>query len=602
MTFGKSFLASLLAFLVGAVLFAFLFFIIISAFIAAAGSSDPIAVKDNTILHLQLNKSIVENARVDEPDFDFGNSVPMPIPGLAVSSGKMGLYQILMNIRQATEDERIKGMYLNLQTAVPTGWANLTAIREALQEFKDAGKFIYAYSELYTENSYYLASVADSIFMPAEGILEHNGIGGIPEFYSGLFEKVGVKPKVFKVGTFKSATEQYTEKKMSDSSRYQTQVYLDEFWDIYKDAVAESRNMSPSEVDALAESFIFGKGDKALKDGFIDGIAIASNLRPIFNRAIGEEDLEKAVPFLSFKKYMQAKKEGTGNSSRNRIAVIFAEGTITSGKSSDGTMGSATIVQELRKARHDDKIKAVVLRVNSPGGSIIASDIMAKEIELLKAAGKPIIASMGSVAASGGYYISAPCDKIYAQPNTITGSIGIFGIMLNTEELFTENLGISFDEVATHKYTNIGVPVRPMSDAESAFIQANVNDGYSTFIHLVRENRNFPDSASVDKIAQGRVWTGQDALGLGLVDEMGQLDDAIEAAAEAAELEDYKVKLLPAAKSPFEEIMKSLTGQGSLKIEVDHPLKKELEKLEKLKRAIPSSGVYALMPYVMEYN
>ncbi len=599
MSFGKSFLASLLAFLVGAVLLVFLFFIVISGIIAVMGNPDPVDVKETTVLHMQLNKQIVENARVDEPEFDFGDSFGGGLPGLEVSSGKMGMYQILQNIEQAAEDERIKGIYLNLQGGVSTGWANLSAIRKALEEFKESGKFIYAYSEIYSEPTYYLASVADSVFMPNEGILEHNGFGGVPMFYKGLFDKLELEPKIFKVGTFKSATEQYTEKKMSEASKLQTQVYIDQFWGEYRDAVAKSRNIDADKLDDLANTFLMGKASEAKEAGFVDVVAIASDMRPILNRALGVEDEQKEIPFLSFKKYLQAKK-GSVPSSRNRVAVIFAEGTMMPGKSSDGVMGSKTIVAELRKARHDDKIKAVVLRVNSGGGAILAADNIREEIKLLKAEGKPIIASMGNVAASGGYYISAPCDKIFAQSNTITGSIGIFGLWMETGNFFSEKLGLTFDEVSTHKSANFGNPNRPMTEAEEAFMQRFINEGYSTFINVVKEGRDFPDSASVDKIAQGRVWTGSKAKELGLVDEMGELNDAIAAAAEAAELEDYKVRLLPAAKSPFEEIMKSFTGQGKIQIEIDHPLKKELDLLEKLKRTFPGSGVYAMMPYEME--
>ena len=357
MSFGKSFFASLLAFLVGSVLLVFLFFIVITGIVAVMGNPDPVEVKETTVLHLQLNKEIVENARVDEPEFDFGSTFPTGVPGLTVSSGKIGMYQILKNIGQAAEDERVKGIYLNLQGAVPTGWANLSAIREALVEFKGSGKFIYAYSELYSENSYYLASVADSIFMPQEGIFEHNGFGGVPMFYKGLFDKLELEPRVFKVGTFKSATEQYTETKMSEASRLQTEAYINEFWGKYRDAVAESRGLAPTKIDELASTFLMGNADQAKAAGFIDKVAVSSDMRPALNRALGEEDLLEDIPFLSFKKYLQATK-GSVPSSRNRIAVVFAEGTMVPGKSSDGVMGSTTIVQELRKSRLDKKVKA----------------------------------------------------------------------------------------------------------------------------------------------------------------------------------------------------------------------------------------------------
>jgi len=598
MSFGKSFLASLLAFIVGIIVVFFLFFLVIGIIVAASGSQDTVEVKSDTILHIKLNSQIVENAAVDPLDFDFSKLVPLP--GVNVNT-KMGMYQIIENINYAAQDDNIKGIYLNTSGFVATNWANLSSIREALQTVKDSGKFIYAYAEVYSENTYYLASVADSIFLPKEGIIEHNGFVSNPEFYAGLLEKLEVEPKIFRVGTFKSAVEPYIRKDMSEESRLQSQVLLNTFWDIYAKDITQSRDLTLDQLNELTENFVFGKGEDALELGLIDQVASSSDMRAKLNRALGksDEELNEKPRLLPLKSYMRASKE-VGEYTRDRIAVIFVDGIIQMGQSSDGVAGSTTIVNELRKARNDDNIKAAVLRVNSPGGVLLAADLMHEEIELFSQE-KPIICSMGNLAASGGYYIAAPCDTIFAQPNTITGSIGIFGVLFNAQDLFNNKLGITFDEVQTHPYANIGNPVHPMTAAEQQIFQRNVEEGYGTFIDVVQKGRNFPDSASVDKIGQGRVWPGQQALELNLVDVMGDLEDAMAYAAQRAGLEAYRVRLLPQSKSPFEELMESMNDPYAMFVQHSE-LKPYIERLRQLQRYIPQSGVYALMPYTWEIH
>ena len=591
MNFIKTYFASLLAVFTG-LLILILFSI---SLIGSFSKKEEISVADKSILHLKLNDQIVENASTEEFDIDLSQFSPLPIDA---TTGKMGLYQIIANINRAKEDSRIAGIYLNTGLFVQAGWANLKSIRDALIDFKTSEKFIYAYSETYGEKAYYLASVADKIFMPAIGGMEFNGLASSPMFYTGLFEKLEIQPKIFKVGTFKSAVEPYMLKKMSEANRLQTEKYLGDIWDVFRREVATSRKITPDDIDRLAAELILADGIEAQKAGLTDEVAYEEEVFNQMKEASGRDEDEK-IRLISLKKYMKA-PAGNAKFSKNKIAVVFAEGVIGFGKSSDGNMGSETIVKELKKAREDKQVKAIVLRVNSPGGNIIASDLIAAEVQLCKNQ-KPIIVSMADVAASGGYYISAHADRIFAQENTITGSIGIFGILYDGNQFLNSKLGITVDEVETHPQANIGDPTLPWSPADEAVIQNSVKKGYGTFINLVREGREFQDSLSVDKIAQGRVWSGKDALELKLVDEIGDLKAAIAHAAEKAGVtDDYRIERLPRAVNPLQELLGTMTGEVSIKIENNIPLQEELKLLQKIKSMIPKSGVYALMPYSVE--
>ncbi|MEZ4774684.1 MAG: signal peptide peptidase SppA [Bacteroidia bacterium] len=586
-----SFLGVMLAFLIGIPI---LFLIIGGIAAAIGGSGDQVVVKANTVLKLDLSGEFVENAAADPLEFDFSEFIPFA----GVSNTKTGLFQVIESIQKAKEDEKIRGIYLTLPAGLQANWASLKSVRDALIDFKTSGKFIYAYSEIYAENSYYLASTADKLYMPATGMLEFNGFAALPMFYTGLFEKIDLKPEIFRVGTFKSAVEPYFLKEMSEANRLQTQKYMDDLWQVFAEDVAISRSTTVEKINATASDFIFGDGEDALKAGLIDEVAYEQKVLDELRTELGLDE-GKAITFLSLKKYMRAPSSKDKYSS-TKIAVVFAEGGIQSGKSSDGTMGSETIVEALRKVRKDKNVKAVVFRVNSRGGSAMASDVIADEIRLLSKE-KPVVASMGDFAASGGYYISAPCDKIYAQANTITGSIGIFGVLFNTKELFNKNLGITFDEVETHPHANFGNPNFPMPEMERQLMQKYVEKGYGTFLKVVQEGRGFADSLSVDKIAQGRVWSGTEAKKINLVDEIGGLDQAIKAAAELAELgTDYRLERLPKAQSPFEEIMAGMAESSASYIDQKNPLYEELETIRTIKKDIPQSGLYTLMPFQLE--
>ena len=589
MNFFKSFAASFLAVVVAFLIGIPLLFIVIGGIFASIGSSqEQVQVAQGTVIKMTLSGPISETS--DQNPIDIDLSDLFGVPGVG-STKTTGLYQLVQSLDQAKRDDKVKGIYLNLDGNVQAGWANLRTIRDALLDFKSEGKFIHAYSELYTEKAYYIASVADQVYLPPEGMLEFNGLASSRIFYKGMFDKFDLEPKVFRVGTFKSAVEPYLRKDMSPESRLQTEEYLGDIWDIFIEDIAVSRSITADKLNELAESFIMGEGKQAKEAGFVDDVVFESEVLDRLKEELGKKPEDK-LTLLSFKKYLRVPITGQ-STSRNKIAVIFAEGAINTGKSSQGVIGSETVVSQLRKARKDKKIKAVVLRINSPGGSALASDLIADEIRRLKEE-KPIIASFGDVAASGGYYMGAPCDYIFARKNTITGSIGIFGLWMELSQALEKNIGLTSDVVETHEHANLGDPTFPMTKAEEAFFQAKVERGYGTFIEVVRSGRDFQDSAAVDAIAQGRVWSGADAKEIDLVDEFGDLADAIAYAAEKAGIEeDYRIQRLQPSNNPFEEMLKDMmaTSQAS------DPLYSELEKMREIKRMFPRSGIYALMPY-----
>ncbi|MEO0582880.1 MAG: signal peptide peptidase SppA [Bacteroidota bacterium] len=588
MKFFQSFLASLLAVIVGILVGIPLIFIVLGGILAGiASGGDDVTVPSESVLHMKLEAPIVEHTSTNPFDDLFGD-----VPTFGQSVVDMGLHDVVKSIEHAAEDEKIKGIYLNLNMTVQTGWANLSTIREALIDFKSTGKFVYAYSEMMDEKAYYVASAADSVFFASRGMMEFNGLASNPTFLKGMLDKLEVTPKVFKVGTFKSAVEPYLRKDMSPANREQTEQYIGSIWNTFLSDVAISRKMDQPALDELANSFILGDGTGAEKSGLVDRAGTEEDVYNAMKAAIGKEPSDK-LSLITLKKYMKAPKSENPFSA-NKIAVVVAEGTISSGKSSSGTAGSESIVKALRKARKDPSVKGIVLRVNSPGGSALASNVISQEIKLCSEK-KPIVASMGDVAASGGYYISAPCDKIFAQPNTITGSIGIFAVLWDAVDALETNIGVTFDEVETNPSANIINPFYKLSSGEEDFLQAWTNRGYSDFIGVVQKGRGFADSTSVDNIAQGRVWIGAKAQELKLVDEMGNLYDAIRYVADQAGIgNEYKATFSPEAESPFEDLLGQMGQAYQDKMMAEHPLHKELKAVEGIKKHLPTSGLYMM--------
>lgn len=604
MNFWKAVLANITGYILGSILVGLLSFAIIAGVVAALGGDDENAeIEKNSVLKLELDGVLRERSSknpLEELD------LPSPLSG----EKSVGLNDILHNIRKAAADEHIQGIYLQLNPALG-GWAALESIREALLEFKKSGKFIYSYSELYTEPSYYLASVSDSIFVFPHGYMEWNGLGTTPMFFKGALAKLEVEPIIFRVGTFKSAIEPFINDKMSDANREQVTAFLGDMWTHCTGKIAESRKISVEELNRLANNLEIDDAESALKAKLVDELAFEDQVHDFMRARLGFEK-DKKVTLVSMGTYKSRSDKDAGlkrPEGKNKIAIIYAEGDINSGKSTDESIGSETIVKAFREARKDSSIKAVVFRVNSPGGSALASDVMWREVMLTREV-KPVIASYGNVAASGGYYITAACDKIVAQPNTITGSIGVFGMLINTQKMFNNKLGITFDRVTTNTYADLGNPNRTMNDYEKTKIQDGVNKIYRDFTRVVRDGRKFPDTDAngdnipdaVDSVAQGRVWSGVRAKQLGLVDELGGMEKALAIAAEMAGLKEgeYKKKELPEQKDPFEEIFSNAKKKEEEVMVRTLGVEQEYKAYKRLKTMAGQTGVYMLMPWDFE--
>ncbi|MBS4072669.1 MAG: signal peptide peptidase SppA [Algoriphagus sp.] len=580
------FLGNVLAVIVGLFIFSIVSFLIFFGIIGmiAASSDKEVTVEENTILYLNLNgRMLVE--RTSEEDLKFGSFLD-PFGG----DMNAGLVNLKKAISEAKTNENIKGIYLNTGLII-AGQANLLELREALIDFKESGKFIVAYDEAYSEGGYFLASVADEIYLNPLGGIDFNGFASEAIFLKGFFEKVGIKPEVFRVGEFKSAVEPFILDKMSPENRLQTQYFLDDINNHAVKLIAESRGMAVDSLMKVNNQMLVRKPKDAVAYGLATALKYEDEVHSILKEKLGltEDDQISTINATDLGSLAKSKNI----TSKNRIAVILAEGDIVDGDV-DGAISSEKFAKEIRKARKDDDIKAIVLRVNSPGGSILASEVIWREMSEAKKA-KPVIVSMGEVAASGGYYISAPADTIVAQPNTITGSIGIFGLMFNVQELINDKLGVTTDVVSTGQLSDFMNMARPLTEVERTIIQSGVEDGYETFITRVAEGRGMhPDS--VKKVASGRVWTGTQAKERGLVDVLGGMDTAIEiAAAKIGAGEDYRVVYFPEKRPWFEEFMNSFTDQVQARV-LQAQLGDQYPMYQKVQKLKHYQGVQVRMP------
>ena len=472
-----------------------------------------------------------------------------------------GLQDILESLREAAKDDQIKGIMLDLDQAslMP---ATALALRQELLSFRESGKFIVAHSKAYTQNAYYLASVADGLYLNPTGYLDLRGFGSTIPFFTGAFEKLGIDVSVIYAGDFKSAGEPFFRKSISDSNRLQTREYLEDLWTIYTNDVATSRGIEPEKLRLMAENWQIDTDSTALRENLVDGLIYRDEVLDDVRRRIGLNiDENEDIPSVSLVDYVKAKGKSPYKGS-NRIAVVYAEGNIMDGEGEPGTITDGEYARLIRELRHKDDIDAIVLRVNSGGGSAMASENIFRELKLAKEQGIPVVTSMGGVAASGGYYIAMASDSIFAEPNTITGSIGVVAILPNVSRFMGEKLGITFDTVNTGRYSNALTPVIPYSEKDRAFLQERITEIYELFLTRVAEGRNMP-IARIRELAKGRVYTGQDAKELGLVDAMGGLDRAIAAAATLAGVEgDFKVSNYPRRKNPQEQLIEELLNQG----------------------------------------
>ncbi len=550
----KQFFKFVLATIVGLVISFIVLFFILVGIIASAGGEKVTTVDANSILYISLQKTIEERT----PD--------NPLDGLGFlglgSDKAIGLKDILDNIRKAKTDSNIKGIFID-ESYLQAGQATIEEIRNALVDFKKSGKFIIAYSEVYTKGFYYLASVADKVYLNPKGMVEFDGFNSEVTFFKGALDKLGIEVQVIKVGTFKSAVEPYVLTKMSDANRLQVTSYVGSLYDHYLSGIAKSRGINKDSLFRYADNLYIQQPEDALKYHLVDGLKYKDEIITELKKRTGidaKTDLN-SVDLVDYIKATSTEKDN--ETSTNRIAMVYASGEISGGDGNDNTIGSETLSKAIRKVRLDDKVKAVVLRVNSPGGSSLASDVIWREVMLTRKV-KPVIVSMGDMAASGGYYIACAADSIFAQPNTVTGSIGIFAILPNMQQLFNDKLGVTFDNVKTGKYADMGSVDRPLTADERAILQAQVNRGYYDFTKAVADGRH-KTREYIDSIGQGRVWTGAQALKIGLVDRLGSINDAVKSAAKMAKLKNYRVVDYPEQKS----VLSSLSSSISAKVRED---------------------------------
>ena len=572
----------------GLVVGVFLLFGILAGIGASMGNKQAVEVKDNSVLHVKLNYEIKERGSNDP----FGNIDP----GTFKPKPSVGLNDILECLENATNDDKIKGIYLDVQS-IPAGMATVEEIRNALLEFKESGKWIVAYSEIYTQKAYYVASVADELWLNPEGMVEWKGLGAQLMFLKGMFEKLEVEPQIIRYGKFKSAVEPLILDKMSEANRMQTMTYMSDLWNRILTGVSDGRGKAVAELDAMAQNATIQNADNALENGLVDELVYKDEVLSNLRSKLEIEDEDEKINYVSLGKYKDApppEDDDKEVTKKEKIAVIYAVGSIEGGQGDGETIGSEKISAEIRKARKDEKIKAIVLRVNSPGGSALASDVMWREIVLAKQE-KPVIVSMGDVAASGGYYIACAADSIFAQPNTITGSIGVFGVLMNAKKLVNNKLGIKVDTVKTNKFADLGTPFRALTEVERDIIQNGVNEIYTDFITKVAEGRGMK-VADVDSIGQGRVWSGEDALQIGLVDKLGGIEDAIACAARMAEVENYRVLEYPEQKDPFQQFMEELSGKGADAL-LEYRLGEYSKYVKDVEDLMKMEGVQARLPY-----
>jgi len=589
------FLASFTGFIAAGIILTLITVIVFSGVIASMSEDEVTIVEPNSILYISLDQEIT----------DRGSDNPMANLNLAdlSMSTRLGLYDIIENILKAQKDDNIKGIFIELGQ-YSAGIATLNELRDALLQFKESKKFIYCYSELYTQGGYYLASSADSIFINPEGSILFAGLSAEVMFYKGALDKLGIETEIIRHGKFKSAVEPFTLDKMSPENREQTMKYVGTIWEQLLTDIGEQRNLTVAELNRFADELIIQNPDSAVKYSLIDRSAYRDEVISSLKKKIKikqDEDL-KLIAISDYTSVPKKRDEKNKGFAKEKIAIIFASGSIGMGGRGSESIESDVFAKAIREARKDKSIKAVVLRVNSPGGSALASEVIWREIDLTRLE-KPVIASFGDVAASGGYYIACNADTIVASPTTITGSIGVFGIIPNFEKVLNEKLGITIDQVNTNKHSDILSLTRKMAPEERQVIQNNIEEIYQTFITHVAEGRDMT-VASIDSIGQGRVWSGVNAKEIGLIDEFGGLQKAIQIAAGAAKLTNYRIVKLPKKKSPIEQIMSDLTGGKSDPVELylEKQFGENAKYFNVYRQAMELKGIQARLPYFLDVH
>lgn len=583
----RNFFASLFGALIGIFLAFFIVFVVIIGMITNAVKTikqEKPTVYANSVLEIKLNHDIKE--RTTEKPF----SLKMD-ENERVYTENSGLNDIIADIRHAATDNSIKGIYLNIDD-VPAGMATIESIRAELMKFKESHKFIIAYSAGYTQKSYYLASAADNVYLYPQGELYLKGLSAQIMFYKKALDKLGVKVQVFRHGRFKSFVEPFILEKMSDANRLQTRMLLSSIWNKMLEDVSASREITVAAMNQMADSMVINSAEEAKGHKLVDDLLYPDEVVDKMKTKAGLAGNQN-ISFIGLDDYRETFFTD-GASSTSKIAVVYANGDIVQGYGDDENIGSARISRAIRQARLDDNVKAIVLRVNSPGGDALASDVIWREVDLAKKA-KPVVVSMGDYAASGGYYISCDANEIVAEPTTLTGSIGVFGLIPNAQELLNDKLGITVDTVSTNTHAAAGSILYPLMSSEEAVIQGGIERFYHTFLTRVANGRKMT-TAQVDSIAQGRVWSGIDAQKIGLVDTLGDLRLAIRIAASKAHVTAYSIEDLPSMMDPIRRLLGRFSGNVESKILQDE-LGNLYEPVQEMSKVTKMTGIQARMPY-----
>ena len=585
----KEFLKMALATIVGIVALSVIMgiFSIISLIGMIASSETTTVVKENSVLSITLDGALQERAKED-PFAQFTGQ----------ETGAMGLDDVLNAIEKAKDEENIKGIYIEAGMFSPDAPASSQAIRNKLVDFKESGKWIVAYGEQFTQSSYYICSAANKIYLNPQGMVDWHGMASQPMFFKDLLAKFGVKVQLTKVGKYKSAPEMLTADGMSEPNREQVSAYINGIWDVMLEDVSKSRNISKDSLNKYADSFLgFAPQEDLLKMNIVDSLLYTDEVKSVIKNMLAIEENESINQLSIGDMGNLPAKDNKGE----EIAVYYAYGDIvdtnTGGINSDACIAGDAVCKDIEDLANDDDIKAVVLRINSGGGSAYASEQIWNAICKLKEK-KPVVVSMGGYAASGGYYISSPANYIFAEPTTLTGSIGIFGMFPDFSQLLTEKLGVKFDEVKTNKMAGFGTMARPFNDEEMALLNAYVGRGYELFRKRVSDGRNMPVD-SVENIAQGRVWLGSDALDIKLVDELGGIDKAIAKAAELAKLEEYHTASYPAAPGWMEQLMAKTSKNNYLDEQMRETLGEYYQPFMFVKNIKKHNAIQARMPYMV---
>jgi len=577
--------ASVLGFLISIFILGVVFVFFLLALVSSFDNTESISISDNTILELKLDYEVPERT-TNKPEFDFAF-----IPSF---NKTMGLNDLTKVIRSAKDDNKIKGIFINLDNLYVGGLAKLSSLRNALIDFKSSNKFIIAHGNSINEKGYYLASVADSIYLNPTGNFEFDGFCIEVTFFKKALDKLEIKPQIFQYGKFKSATEPYKSDRLSEENKLQLNQFLSSAYSKYLTDISEGINLSKSKLENIANNLLIQTSKDALQFNLVKGLLYRDEVDSLIKKMMSN-DLE--VSMISSERYLHSINNYSG-STNNRIAIIYALGEIHEGNGDEFTIGKKNIINSIRKAKDNKRVKAIVMRVNSPCGSPLTSDMIWREIKLA-ASKKPFIVSMSEVAASGGYYISTGAHTIVAEPYTLTGSIGVYGIIPNTQDFFNNKLGITFDEVKSADNSNPFKITKPLNESQRKLIAKQIDEVYYNFANRVAEGRKMSFD-EVDMIGQGRIWSGMDAKDIGLVDTLGGLELAINIAVDKADIDDYKIIEYPKQKKAFEKIFEILSSK--IEINFTPQFSDPFNQIHKLENALKYTGIQTRLPFIYNIN